>query len=508
MAVALTVALMLSACGPGDRGAAPSPPAGVGGTLVRGLGAEPGTLDPRNAEDNAALAIAADLYEGLTRETAGGDVEPGAAETWTVSDDGLDYVFRLRDGLRWSDGGPLTAHDFESGLRRLLLPTSLSPSAPLFAAIRDVAALDDRTLRIRLDRPVPYLPTLLALPAAAPQPAAPGEGTTTLTNGPFVLSARVAGERIDLARNPYYWDSAAISIGAVTYRLLTDLGTELNFYRAGQLDITSEVPNALVQQLRAERPAELRIAPYLSTYSYAVNLRRLTDANARRALAMAVDRRRITELVTGAGERSAYGWVPDGIPGYLPARFSWQDVSRPDIERRARDSWNLARAHGGAPARIKLCTDSSANHRRTAIALADFWRSVLGVDVVIEEFEWTVYLDRRRAPGDCDLVRLGWSADYIEPEAFAEVFESGHPQNTLGYRSARYDALLARSRSARSREERMATLRLAEAQLLEDVPVIPVFFRVSKRLVKPYVTGFQANPLGHLASRNLRLLPH
>ena len=471
--------------------------------LTRGLGAEPATLDPQLAEDNAALALATDLFEGLTTARHDGSTAPGAAESWTVSSDGLAYDFRLRPNLRWSDDKPLTAGHFAASLQALVAPGSTAPNAGLFAAIAQVTAADERELRIRLVRPVPHLPALLALPAAAPR--YPYRRTDALPpgNGAFRLVARSVGESVMLERNPYYWNAAAVALERVEYLTVADLGTELALYRTGAIDITSEVPNTHVAALRRELPEELRIAPYLSTYSYVVNLARLPDREARRALALAVDRERITRQVTGAGETPAFGWIPDGIAGYQPARFDWSAVPYQQAVDRARADWAAARSRGATPGTLTICTDASANHHRTAVALADLWRSALGVETRIVELEWTVYLDRRRAPGDCDLLRLGWSADFVDPEAFAAVFEAGSPQNTLGYRSARYDSLLEQARTTASQQDRMALLAQAEAELLGDVAVIPIFFRVAKRLVKPYVAGFQSNPLGQVASRDL-----
>jgi len=343
------------------------------------------------------------------------------------------------------------------------------------------------------------------LPVAAPRHRGPDGQSSVPTNGPYRLVKRRHGDHIELERNPHYHAARTVSIDRIVYRPVTDLATELNLYRSGDLDLTSEVPNTQIESLRREHPAELRLAPYLSTYAYAVNLARLPDAGTRKALAMAVDRDRITRQITGAGERPAFGWVPDGIPEYAPARFEWQDLPYPETATRARELWQTARAAGKAPTKIKLCTDASANHHRTAVALADLWRTALGVETEIVELEWNVYLGTRHNPGDCDLVRLGWSADFVDPEAFVDVFESGSPQNSLGYSSAAYDGLLAKSRAEADGAKRMALLARAEQQLLSDVPVIPVFFRASKRLVKPYVAGYQANPLGHLETRDLRL---
>ena len=264
------------------------------------------------------------------------------------------------------------------------------------------------------------------------------------------------------------------------------------------------MPNTQVSWLQQNLPGELHIAPYLSTYGFAFNLARMRDRDARVALSMAVDRGQITRQVTGADEQPAYGWVPAGVPGYTPAQFTW--AALPGVERieEARRLWHAARGRHAAPDRLLLCTDASANHRRTAIALADQWRAALDVEVEVLEMEWKAYLALRENPGGCDLLRFGWSADFIDAEAFLALFESGHAQNVPGYRSARYDALLAESRLARDAAQRTASMVLAERLLLADSPVIPVFHRVSKLLAKPDVEGVAVSPLGHLATRHLR----
>ena len=492
---------MLCACGP-----ARDPEAeGTAFTLRRGLGAEPDTLDPQLAEDNAALTVLADLYEGLTTESSDGRIVAGSAASWRVSQDGLSYTFDLRPELRWSNGDPVTASHFEAGLRRAMAPATAAPNAGLLEAIDRIEVPDERTLRIHLRRPVPYLPALLALPVAAPLHPRATDLDPRPVNGAFRLVDRRPGEAISLERNPDYWDRDAVALERVVHVVVADLNSELNLYRTGELDLTSEVPNSQLELLRDSAAGELRVSPYLSVYSYVVNLARITDARARTALALAVDRDRVTRQVTGAGERPAFGWVPDGMSGYRPARYPWHSLNSDGSVAEARRLWTDARRSGAAPSRVTLCTDASANHRRTAVAIADFWRTALDVQTEIVELEWSVYLDARHHPGDCDLVRLGWSADFVDPEAFLAIFETNHPQNTLGYSSASYDELLARSRIETEAGQRLELLRRAEARLLQDSPVIPIFFRVSKRLVKPYVRGVGDNPLGHVASRHLRI---
>jgi oligopeptide transport system substrate-binding protein len=500
--------LAIASCG-SDQGSSPPDASLAVATisnraLTRALGGEPATLDPRLAEDNAALALLQDLYEGLTAEAADGNIIPGAAQSWSVSEDGRTWTFRLRENLRWSDGTPLTAAQFVAGLDAARVEGSQAPYSALLHEVTYTRATDSRTVVLEVTRAVPYLPAVLALPVAAPQHLATSAGASIIGNGPYRLLRRRPGEKIELERNPHYHSAGAVAIERVTYLTLEDLNTELNLYRSGELDVTSEVPNTQVSWLQQNLPGELHIAPYLSTYGFAFNLARMRDRDARVALSMAVDRGQITRQVTGADEQPAYGWVPAGVPGYTPAQFTW--AALPGVERieEARRLWHAARGRHAAPDRLLLCTDASANHRRTAIALADQWRAALDVEVEVLEMEWKAYLALRENPGGCDLLRFGWSADFIDAEAFLALFESGHAQNVPGYRSARYDALLAESRLARDAAQRTASMVLAERLLLADSPVIPVFHRVSKLLAKPDVEGVAVSPLGHLATRHLR----
>lgn len=474
------------------------------GMIRRGLGGEPATLDPAQADDNASLAVAADLFEGLTAEAANGAIIPGAAARWTVAPEGRRWTFELRPGLRWSNGEPLAASDFTRALDAVRDEASTAPYASLLEGVARIRVTDQDHIEITTTRPMPQLPAILALPFAAPRPqGAPADGR--ISNGPYRLVSRIPGESLQLERNPHFHAKGSVPIAQVRYLTVADLGTELNLYRAGDIDVTSEVPNAQLDWIRGNLPGELHLAPYLSTYGYAINLRRLPASDVRKALVLAVDRQRIVTKVTGAGETPAFSWVPPGIPGYEPSRFDWRDHAPPQRESEASRLWTAAGRAGTAPRKLKLCTDASANHRRTAIALADAWRRTLGIDTEIVELEWKAYLAQREQPGDCDLLRFGWSADYVDPEAFLALFASGHPQNVSGYSNVRFDALLQKAALATSQERRNALLAEAESVLLEDGVIIPVFHRVAKRLVKPYVAGVTPNPLGRMQSRYLRL---
>ena len=315
--------LAIASCG-SDQGSSPPDASLAVATisnraLTRALGGEPATLDPRLAEDNAALALLQDLYEGLTAEAADGNIIPGAAQSWSVSEDGRTWTFRLRENLRWSDGTPLTAAQFVAGLDAARVEGSQAPYSALLHEVTYTRATDSRTVVLEVTRAVPYLPAVLALPVAAPQHLATSAGASIIGNGPYRLLRRRPGEKIELERNPHYHSAGAVAIERVTYLTLEDLNTELNLYRSGELDVTSEVPNTQVSWLQQNLPGELHIAPYLSTYGFAFNLARMRDRDARVALSMAVDRGQITRQVTGAGMLIASAPSPVGAQTDKPA---------------------------------------------------------------------------------------------------------------------------------------------------------------------------------------------
>ena len=360
--------------------------------LTRALGGEPATLDPRLAEDNAALALSQELFEGLTAEAADGSIVPGAAETWRVSDDGRTWTFRLRENLRWSDGTPLTAAQFVAGLDAARAEDSQAPYSALLHDVTSARATDSGTVVLEVARAVPYLPAVLALPVAAPQHLAADANAPVIGNGPYRLFSHRPGERIELERNPHYHSAGSVAIERVTYLTLEDLNTELNLYRSGALDVTSEVPNSQVGWLQQNLPGELHIAPYLSTYAYAVNLRRVPDRDVARGTR---DGRSIDDK---SPNRSR-------APANCPPRAGYLRESRlcarPRLTGRSSQTGGgtpasartLGRGpeRGATPAHLTLCTDASANHRRTAVALVDQWRQTLGVEVAIVEMEWKAY---------------------------------------------------------------------------------------------------------------------
>lgn len=548
-AAGLALALLAAGCGAPDPGpaaaqpeaAAPAPR--IGGAsgrelaavqvLRRGNGAEPETLDPHRAESVTASNVLRDLYEGLVTEAPDGRLVPGAARRWTVSVDGLVYTFELHPDGRWSNGDPVTAADFEYGLRRSADPATLSKYSAILAPIANataviagelppealgVRAVDAHTLEIRLDAPTPYFLGLLTHASTYPvhRPTVGAHGLrfarpgTLVGNGAYRLVEWSMQSHIRAERNAHYRDDASTVIDEVWYLAIENADAELSRYRAGALDMTGSVPARQIGWLRRHLPDELHIAPYLGSYVFGYNMTRPPFAGnlaLRRALALAIDREILTARISGAGEIPAWTWVPP-VTGYAPPQPEWAGWTPAQRHAEARRLYAEAGYSARQPLRVTLLYNTDNNHRRLTAAIAAMWREVLGVQTTLANQEWQVFLQTRRERIDTEVFRYAWIGDYDDPYTFAEILHSQHGINDMGYGNPHYDALLGRAAREADPALRMALLAEAERVMLDDQPLIPVYFYVSKKLVKPWVDGYAANILDHHHTRHLRILAH
>lgn len=488
--------------------------------FVRGNNADPESLDPLHARSEPALNVLRDLYEGLTTLDATAQVIPGAAREWHVGDDGLDWVFELDPAARWSDGRAVLAADFELAFQSLADPAKASPHAALFEAISGmsealsagaapgsigvVAEANDR-LRITLERPVPWLPELLAHPVAAPRRAdVPADGR--VSSGAFRLSRQVPGSHLLLVRNPEFRDAAAVAIDQVRYLPIADHASELSRYRAGELDLTYTVPVSRVPWLKEHMADEFRVSPYLAVYFYGFNTRRppLDDARVRRALSLVVDRELITSRVVGAGEQPACSLVPP-LPGYDRPRD-------PECEGRRRERVDAAQAlladagYGPErPLRLEIRYNTGELHDRIAVAVSAMWNEALGAETALVREEFRVLLGNVRAGDVTQVYRGSWIADFAEPESFLGILAADSPVNGTGWSDPEYERLLREGARRPDRASRLRLLAQAEARAIEAAPLMPLYFYVSKKLVKPHVRGIEENPLNIHPSRFVRL---
>jgi len=519
--VIAAIAISLVACGhqePGSSGANDS-----NRVLRRGLPGEPRTLDPQLADDDFSFQVVRDLYEGLTSEDSSGQIVPGAADSWTLDATGTVYTFHLRPQAKWSNGDRVTASEFVQGLRRAVDPKTGSGSAELLAAVRGaseiiagrenitdlaVTAVDESLVQIVLEHPAPFILQVLSQPIAAPFHGKEGPGSEKNPgpfNGAYVLLNRLTGSYINLVRNSEYWNSSNVSIQRVRYVNAESEATELREYIAGDLDLTFSIPLPDLDRISHKLRDEIQISPTLGTTYLALNLSKSPlkdDAAIREALSIALDREQIAKNVMG-GVMPAYSFVANGTTGYDPAKYDWVNWSRDRQLAYARSLYSQSGYSDNNPLHIRLYFSNGESIQRVMIAVAGSWKQNLGVISELTNDEFRVFLVGRRDRSRWDAARLKWDADYDDPSSFLDVFTNDSNQNDPEYTSAAFNSLIIQARTESQPAKRMMLLHDAEQVLMNDYPIIPIYFTRGRRLVKPYVGGAKIDPMNRIYSKNL-----
>jgi ABC-type oligopeptide transport system substrate-binding subunit len=501
--------------------------------LHRGLLTDPETVDPQRVRSTQAGDILRDIGEGLLSYSATGELGPGAADEWSLADDGLVYTFHIRDDARWSNGEPLTAEHFVFSLRRLVDPATAAFYSQMVsdivnaraiiagdmpAAELGVEAVDDNTLVIRLERPVPYLLSLLTYPSTFPvhpdSIALHGDEFTRpgnlLSNGAYKLDAWEPGSVLSLSRNEHYWNNENTAIDEVRHHVVTQEMAQLNRYRAGELHTTGSVPPDAFQQVQEEYPDELHVAPYLGVYYYGFNLAKppfKDSPGLREALSLAIDRDVLVRSITGRGEEAAYSWVPPGVENYEPRRLNYADQSQDARNAHARRLMREAGYGPDNPLQFELRYNTSDAQQRMALAIQSMWKDVLGVETTLINEEFQVLLANMRAAEVTQVFRSSWIGDYNDAHTFLSILETGNASNMPRYSNEEYDDLMQRAADQVDAHKRRLLLEEAERVLLADHPVIPIYFFVSKHLVSPQVQGWGDNVLDYHYSQHLSLAP-
>jgi len=502
--------------------------------LVRHIKDEPASLDPAKIVGLPEIQVIRDLFEGLTNQTEQGEIVPGVASRWQ-SNDNRTWIFTLRDNARWSDGSPLTAEDFVYSWQRLVDPANTSSFA-WFAALAGilnaqeiidgkmpadklgVTAIDDKTLRIQLDKPVPYFPSLTVNASLYPVPrhiieqygnewTKPGN---LVSNGAYTLQDRVVNEKLVAVRNAQYWDNDKTVLNKVTFIPVNQESAATKRYLAGDIDITESFPKALYQKLLKDIPGEVYTPPQLGTYYYAFNTEKgpTADVRVRQALNMTIDRRVMADKVLGTGEKPAWHFTPEVTAGFTPDRSPFEDMSQEELNAQAR---MLLRAAGYGPDKpldLTLLYNTSENHQKIAIAIAAMWKKNLGVDVKLQNQEWKTYIDSRNS-GNFDVVRASWVGDYNEPSTFLTLLGSTHSGNISRFKSTAYDKVLNQAAIESTAKARNEDYNQAEKILLEQVPIAPIYQYTNGRLIKPWLKGYPINNPEDIAySRTMYIVAH
>ena len=492
----------------------------------RGNSADPESLDPHKTSTVYEAHILRDLFLGLTTEDKNSETIPGAAESWTVSDDGLVYTFKLRQGAVWSDGTPVTAEDFVYSFRRLEDPATAAEYASMLYPIKGaeeintgkgkpedmgVKAVDATTLEVTLKAPTPYFVEMLTHQATYPVNKAAIEKLgdewikpgNLVSNGAYTLAEFIPNDHIKLVKNPKFYDAANVAIDTVNYFPTEDRSTAIKRFEAGELDSNDDIPTEQMTDLKAKFGDQLRIGPYLGTYYYAIKTDKAPWDNVelRNAVSMAIDRDFLAEKVWQNSMLPGYSMVPPGIDGYTSALATFAETSQIDREDKAKEV--LAKLGYGPdkPLKLEIRYNTSENHKNTAVAIQEQLKP-LGIDVTMINTDTKTHYGHLEQKGDFDVARAGWIADYKDPETFLGISVAASGNNYSNYNSPKFEELMKAAAAAGGKpEERMKLLSEAERVLIDEVGQIPLLYYSYKNLVSPKLVGFDENVMDRHPTR-------
>ncbi|MBP1015298.1 oligopeptide ABC transporter substrate-binding protein OppA [Serratia fonticola] len=501
--------------------------------MVINNGSEVASLDPHKVEGTPESNIILNLLEGLVSTDANGHLAPAVAENWENTDY-QTWTFHLRPGAVWSDGSPVTAQDFVYSWQRLADPKTGSPYASYlqYARIENidailagkkppeslgVSAIDDKTLRVTLSEPVPYFVSMLSHTSMKPVKQSVvekiGDKWTLpqnyVGNGAYRLSEWVVNEHIMLERSPSYWNNSKTVIEQATFLPLSSEVSDINRYRSGEIDITnSAIPPNLYAKMKREIPEQLHVNPYLCTFYYEINNQRapFTDERVRAAVKLTLDRDIIANKIMGQGQIPAYSFTPTFTEGGNFSQPEWAGWTQEKRNEEAKKLLAQAGFTAEKPLKFTLLYNTSDQNKQQAIAAASMWKKNLGAQVTLQNQEWKTSLQSRHE-GQFDVARATWCGDYNEPSAFLNMLLSNSSNNTFFYKSPAFDALMASTLQAPDAAARGAIYQQAETLLDKDSALVPVYYRVSARLVKPTVGGFTGkDPQDYIDLKNFYII--
>lgn len=478
---------------------------------------EPVTIDPTFVSDEAGAVVCQNIFEGLLNNPPdNGPMRPGVAARYTVTRDGLRYTFFLRHDAKWSDGSRVTSADFIFAYKRLLSPRSGAPQTEMFYIIKGahdyntgktkifdkvgIRADGPYKLIFDLRAPAPYFPRMLGYAAFAPLPrkivSKWGRQWTRpvhiVTNGPYMLKTYRPQDRIMLQKSPWYWNKDKVHMDRVVFYFINDPQLAYQWFRSGRIQwMKGSLSASMIHKLRRDKDPQLHIDPYLCTYYLAPNLTKgpLQDAGLRRAISMAIDRSGFATIFGGSQEGARH-FVPTAIrmvSGYTPP----SDLMRfdPVAARRLYD--NYLKRKGKQP-QITLLFNTGGPNAMAAQYVAQQIKRHLNLKIKLEVTDWKTLISRVRHR-DFILARASWCADYPDPQNFLAILESDSPNNYPAYKNPAYDQLVQKAILTADAGQRNRLFQQAEAIMLKDTAVIPLFFYNRIYMLSRKVHGFMPN---------------
>jgi oligopeptide transport system substrate-binding protein len=522
--------LLLSACGK-ERREPVVESARQDKTLYRVIDDEVTSLDPHKASNVIDTRVAIDLFQGLTTYGRDGQIVPGLAESWQMSASGLQWRFKLRPLLTFSNGKPIAAEDVVRSLQRALDPKTAAPMAKLLFAIRNAEAIAAGTakpaelgvtsigrdeVQIQLVRPAPELLEVLAHPAAAVVPVTTidvlGEAwarpENLVTSGPFQVVRRVLHATLELEKNGKFYDASQINLEKLLYFPMSDRDAAIRKFRAGEVDLVPEFNRSQYDVIKREMPETIKLSDYRGTYYFVFNMRiaPFNDPKVRCALSMALNRDILAKQVVGIDHQPSYSIVPPSTPDYgggvLPA---WAKQSQLKREQTAATLLAQAGYSTEKPLSFEIKFNSSEDHKRMALAMSQMWKT-LPLQTTLFNSEASVHFAALKS-ADYAFARSGWIADYNGPESFLSIYaRNAGVMNYSGFSDPDFDALYEKALLDANAKSRTATLRAAEQKVADACAVMPIYTYRTKNLVSTDVQGWVSNVANINPSRYLTVV--
>ena len=511
-AVSLLLTVVLSGC---SSGAEPKE-----GVLNLNITGEPTSLDPAQAFDEDSMDITHNLFVGLMRLDENHQPRPAIAEKVDKSEDGLTYTFTLKQ-TKWSDGSPLTAHDFEYAWKRVLNPKTASKAAFLLYFIKGaeaynqgkgsadevgVQALDDDTLRVKLEKPTPSFLELTAYPVYAPvskqahekNPDMFQNANNYVSNGAFQLAEWRHSNYVKITKNENFYKSDEVKLDGIHFSVITDNQTVYQMFQTKKLDVVgkSSIPGEILTSLIREEKVKILEGSGLSFFRFNVEEEPFTNKKIRQAFALAIDRKLITEEIVGSGEQPAYAYVAPSVPGNfrgeggnLISDGQYEKARQLLAEGMKEEGWDQL------PPVTLMYSNATDKNKKVVEAVQEMYRKHLGVEIKLQAKEKKVYY------ADQENIRFVMStssflADYNDAYNYLESFQTGHLMNRTNWSNDKYDALLKQAAQTDDPEIRKKHLHEAEKILFEEMPVFPLYYYNTAFIEQPGVGGIIRHPVG------------
>ena len=524
---------VLTGCGSSSNGSGSGSAAGTSAQeIIFNLGADVKTLDPalNQAVDSAILIV--NMFEGLYKLDENQKAIPGIAESCDVSDDGTVYTFHLRNDAKWTNGDSVTAGDFEYAWKSVMNPDTAAEYAYQMEYIKGakeytagtgsvdevgVKAINDTTLEVTLTAPCAYFLELTAFPCYFPVEKKTVEGNeqwansadTYVSNGPFKLTDYKIKDQVVLEKNDTYYDKDSVKLDKINAKMVADETSAWASYKAGQFDMVYIVPQSEVQA--ATKDGSAQVFPFLSNYYLSINMtdsvqgidpeaaKALSNPKVRQALNLAIDRDSLVENVTKGGQIAAHSFVPTGITGPDGKDFASKEYfdSKGNVEEAKKLLAEAGYPDGQGFPSVVLLYNPEKGHGTVMQAVQDMWKTNLGIDVQLQSQEWKVFIATRNEK-NYEIARDGWGADYVDPMTFLDMLQTTSGQNNSGYSNPEYDKIIDEAKAEQDPSKRFELFRQAEDILMEDMPVIPLYYDTQPMGVKNYIKDLNVSPLGFI----------